>query len=150
MVHRLWRAREAKLRRPVRGQHDQRNAGMGSLAYRRQVVRGRGAGGANESDRSAGRLGQAEGEEGSRALIDVDGDFQSRGVARREDQGTGSRSWAHAEVPDASRPQGIDQNPRPENVPVGGNVQSPVSAKRLRKEAALRAVSSHSAAGSEP
>ena len=77
LVDRLPGADVAQLRRAVGGQHEQRHARLVGLDHGGRVVGGGGAGGAGDRGGDAGRLGQAEREEGGAALVQVGGGAQA-------------------------------------------------------------------------
>src|SRR4051812_1595994 len=70
LVDRLPGAGVAQLGRPVGGQHDERHAGLMRLDHAGQQVGQRAPGRARDRDRRARGLGQAQGEEAGRALVD--------------------------------------------------------------------------------
>jgi hypothetical protein len=71
LVDRLTRPDLAQLGWTVRGEHDQRHAGLVGLDHGRQVVGRRRAARAGQHGRAPRRLGQAEREEAADALVDV-------------------------------------------------------------------------------
>ena len=86
LVDRLSGTPTAKLRRPIGGAHDHRDAGVVGLDDGGQIVRRSGAGGADQHRWTARRLGLAEGEEARRAFVELDVGAQRRVGVKRERQ----------------------------------------------------------------
>ena len=108
----------AQLRRTVGREHDQRRGRHARLDHRRQVVGDGGAGGAEQGGGTAGRLGDAEGDEAGRTLIERDRYVQVGGFR----EGVGHRSRARAgrdhHVREAEAAEGAYTHVGPEGVRV--------------------------------
>ena len=92
LVDRLTGADVPQLRRPVGAERDQRDRREVGLADGGVEVRRRGAGGAEDGDRGAARLGGAEREVGGRALVDDHRHVDLRPAPERDRQRRRSRA----------------------------------------------------------
>ncbi len=114
LVGGLVRPGAAQGRRPVRGEDDERQAGVVGLEHRRVQVGHRGAAGRHDGDRLPRAPGQAEGEEAGGPLVDP-GVQGERAVGGRRVHGEGERRRAGAgtehHVPDPAPHQLVDDGP---------------------------------------
>ena len=138
LVDRLPGAELAQLGRAVGGEDEQRHARLVGLDHRGRVVGRRGARGAGERHRHAGRLGQPEREEAAAALVDVRGRADARLAREREHERRRARARRGAGLAQAAARQLVDEGAQAE-VRVGGWHRLRSRARRPRPPPRLHA-----------
>ena len=109
LVDRLPGAEVAQLGRAVGGEDDQRHARLVRLDHGGRVVGGRGARGAGERGRHAGRLRDPEREEARAALVEVRGRADPRLAGEREHERRRARAGGGARLAQPAAGELVDE-----------------------------------------